>query len=184
MQSPEVELSPYDIGGSSLADSARNLMRSLEAAPALEPEKAAALRRQLIRIASDLAERWSAEPMPIYGKRSFGYHRTLWKLRDFAVELGTAEEPRRSGISVVLQALCDRFMPGSLQTLRPAGLATITAREHMGTLRERLLSLGIGSDSEETGAPERILAVRYPAGEQDNSLMASTTMDSAQTVDS
>ena len=114
--------------------------------------------------------------MPIDGKRSFCYHRTLWKLRDFAVELGSAEESRSSGISVVLQALCDRFMPGSLLTLRPAGLATITAREHMGTLRERLRSLGIDSDSEVTGAPERVLAVRYPAGEQDNSLMACTVL--------
>ncbi len=178
LRTHEIERSPYDCGGSSLADSARNLARTLQNAPVKESEQAAALRRQLMRVALELAERWPAELTPREPARALNYHRTLWKVREFAVELGSAPLAGPSGIRVVLEAFCERFLPDSLVMLRPAGLATLTVRERMDTLRERLEALGIDSLATEPAAPGRILVARYPAGEQDNSLMACSALAS------
>jgi len=116
----EIERSPYDCGGSSLADSARNLARTLRNAPAGESERAAALRRQLVWIARELAERWSAEAAPIESGRAFHYHRTLWTVREFAVGLGSAPDSSPAGVRVVLEAFAERFLPNTLVMLRPA----------------------------------------------------------------
>jgi hypothetical protein len=172
------EHSPYDIGGSGLADSARNLVRTLQSGPTEEPARQRSLRLQIAAIAQELPERWAAEPKPIDSGRSLNYHKALWKLRDFAVELVPARTHEPSGLQVVLEAFRDRFLPDAVLILRPSGLAAITAREHMDPLRERLLELGIPSASEGDKPSQQVLAIRYPAGEQDHSLMACSVLAS------
>jgi len=175
---PDLELSPYDIGGSSLADSARNLVQTLQVAPPEEPAGPRALRRRVAAIARELADRWAAEPGPIDARRSLNYHRTLWKLRDFAVELGPARSGEPGGLQIILEAFRDRFLSDTVLILRRSGLAAIVAREHMGALTERLQELDMTYLLEEAAAPSHVLAIRYPAGEQDHSLMACSVLAS------
>src|SRR4051794_34412973 len=118
METPEIERSPYAPGGSALADSARNLARTLQRAPEGETGRAGAFRRQLTLVAEELAEHWSGETAKSEGKQNFGCHRALWKLRDFTVELGQVPGVEASGIRTVLEALRARFLPDALLTLR------------------------------------------------------------------
>ena len=168
--------SPFECGGSGIADSALNLAQLWQAGFEGESERAAALRRMLVGFARGLAEQWQRESAPVDSSRALLYHRLLWTLRDFPAELDGNSEANPSGLRITMNALRDAFLPDALLALRPAGLATIVARDHLYVLRQRLAGLDMAAGETEPGAPNRFLTVRYPRGEQDNVLMACTAM--------
>jgi hypothetical protein len=167
----ESDPSPFECGGSALADSARNIALALLAAPEGEPAEMAALRQRLIALLGGLAEKWAQEPAAPESERRFAYHSALWKLRDVAVALSPAPQAAPAGLQVVLEAFRRRYLPTGLVALRPTGLATIAVQERLEALAARVGELGLEYHNN-ASLPDRLIAVRFPLGEQDNTLMA------------
>ncbi len=173
---PATGTSPFECGGSGIADSARSLARTLRQAPYGESRERADLRRTLTEMAERTGDHWDSEPAPVESKRAFTYHKVVWQIRALAVELGSLQDPEPSGLQIVLEAFARQYRPDALVVLRPAGLVGILVREHLQRLRDNSEALGL--DTLKIVAPGEFLLARYPMGEQNNTLMACSALHS------
>lgn len=173
----ELDPTPFECGGSGVADSARNLVRTIERGQgAQEGARHAALRRHLAGAALRIAEAWRTESPSPDRDRSLAYHSAVWKLRGLAVDLAAAASEAPHGVHAALRAFTEHFLPSALLLLRPAGILNIVLRDHLRPFQERLSALGLLQEETDKDFPGQVLAVRYPQGEQDNVLMACTAL--------
>ncbi len=106
-----------------ISEMARSLARTLQAAPAQESRRAAALRQYLIRIAAALAQTsdlCSCKEDTPPAQHYESCYSLVEQIRKMAAELATAPPVIPPGIGVVLQAFTETF-PGVVLSARGTG---------------------------------------------------------------
>ncbi|SRR5579884_1289813 len=155
-----------------LSDSARNLARTLQAAPAQESHRAAALRQYLQTIAAALAEQCDGMENGADRERYETCWSLVFQIRTITAALSAAPPVAPHGIGVVVQAFAERLLPDALVTLNPSRMGDYSAAEYLQRLHTLLEELQLDRLEKPAETPERFLVLRYPQGEQDNALMA------------
>jgi hypothetical protein len=154
-----------------ISDMARSLAATLQAAPARESRRAAALRQHLLETTRALAE-LSDQPHPPVEFDPTSARLLVEKIRQITADLATASVAVPPGIGIVLQAFAERLLPDTLLILRPYGRFNYRFREHLTQFhalaqQTPLTTLTFGRD-----VPNEALVLRYPQGEQDNVLLS------------
>jgi hypothetical protein len=158
----------------SISEMARSLGRTLQAAPAQESRRAAALRQYLITVTQTLAEaadRWVCETDSLPSKHHLSCRLLVEQVRRMAAELTAAPPIVPPGIGVVVEAFSQMLLPDTLLVLRPSRRNEHSATEHLERLTTRLEETGLACE-QEGEVPRYFLTLYYPQGEQDNVLLA------------
>jgi hypothetical protein len=154
-----------------IADMARSLAATLQAAPARESRQAAALRQHLTKAArelADLADRaHTGEDFDAASARLL-----VEQIRHIATDLATAPPAVPIGIGVVLQAFAAQLMPETLLILRPTGHFHYPFREELFLFHSLAEKLRLTTVATDPAVPREMLVLRYPQGEQDNVLLS------------
>lgn len=168
----------------SVAQQARNLVHTLQAAPAQEGYRLTALRRRMVTLATALAAHCEAQPASSSASVGAGgqdpapYRELLARIRAVAVELAGPGAPAHSGLQSALQAFAGALLPETLLALHPQESFSYRAAEHLEELDRLLDSMELPGSTPPDGAPRRFLVLHYPGGEQDNLLLACALLDS------
>jgi hypothetical protein len=158
-------------GVAGISDMARSLAATLEAAPARESRRGAALRQYLTSAARELAA-LADRPNADDSFDAASARLLVEQIRHIATDLATAPPAAPIGIGVALQAFAAQLLPDAMLVLRPTGRFDYPFREELYLFRSlaerlRLTTLAAGPD-----VPREALVLRYPQGEQDNVLLS------------
>lgn len=170
---------PITGGYSAISEMARSLARTLQAAPAQESRRAAALRTYLIAIAEALAQAadlWGHETGADASDRYRNCHALIRDIRRAAAELTYTPPIVPPGINIVFQAFAKRWLPQMLVMLRSTNKAIFCSEEYLESIHYLMEQIQLVPTHREVEVPHRFLVLRYPQGEQDNVLLACQLM--------
>jgi hypothetical protein len=158
-----------------ISEMARSLARTLQAAPAQESRRAAALRQYLIGIANKLAE--ASDHCGNQTEALSSHHHAscrflVEQIRKMTAELTSAPPVVPPGIGVVVAAFTEMLLPDALLVLRPTARGDYAATDYMKRLRELSEEAQLSYGQEPAEPLRYCLSLRYPEGEQDNVLLS------------
>ncbi len=169
----ELELNPAAARYQAASETARSLARTLQAAPAQESRRAAALRKYLVHVAlalADACDRWQTGT----DVNVFAAERWVASIGYLSTELTHSLPITPPGVAVVLQALAARWSPNTLLLIGPKNAVTGSSYIGAGYLesfQDNVQEIGWAIPPI-SDLPRRLLVLRYPYGEQDNVLQS------------
>ncbi|HZP84561.1 MAG TPA: hypothetical protein VFB21_23200 [Chthonomonadaceae bacterium] len=166
---------PITGGYQAISERARSLARTLQAAPAQESRRAAALRRHLIVVAETAAlaaDRWAGQA-DTHSLQHLNTCRSLIEqMRNMTAELTYAPPIVPPGIGIVCQAFADKIAPDALLLMRSQHDNQYDVVEHLAQFNQCVQELTLNCSDMPVDLPKWFLTVHYPQGEQENVLLS------------